>query len=35
MAGVLVSLRANLIRVSPNIYNTTDDIDRLLRAAAR
>jgi selenocysteine lyase/cysteine desulfurase len=34
-AGVLVSLRANLIRVSPNIYNTTDDIDRLLKAAAR
>ncbi|HET8947885.1 MAG TPA: aminotransferase class V-fold PLP-dependent enzyme [Candidatus Polarisedimenticolia bacterium] len=34
-AGVLVSLRANLIRVSPNIYNTTDDIDRLLKAASR
>lgn len=34
-AGVVVSLRANLIRVAPNIYNEPDDIDRLLRAAAR
>lgn len=34
-AGVVVSLRANLIRVAPNIYNEPGDIDRLLRAAAR
>jgi selenocysteine lyase/cysteine desulfurase len=34
-AGVVVSLRANLIRVAPNIYNEPEDIDRLLRAAAR
>jgi selenocysteine lyase/cysteine desulfurase len=31
--GVLVSLRDNLIRVSPHIYNTRDDIDSLLDAA--
>ena len=34
-AGVVVSLRANLIRVAPNIYNEPGDIDRLLKAAAR
>ncbi|MFQ5877793.1 MAG: aminotransferase class V-fold PLP-dependent enzyme [Acidobacteriota bacterium] len=32
--GVVVSLRDNLIRVSPNIYNSADDIDRFLAAAA-
>lgn len=32
--GVVVSLRENLIRVSPNIYNTPDDIDLFLAAAA-
>lgn len=32
--GVVVSLKDNLIRVSPNIYNTTDDIDRFLLAVA-
>jgi selenocysteine lyase/cysteine desulfurase len=31
-AGVVVSLRDNLIRVAPNIYNGTEDIDRLLAA---
>ncbi len=31
--GVIVSLRGNLIRVSPNIYNTPDDIAALLEAA--
>jgi len=31
--GVVVSLRDNLIRVSPNIYNTPGDIDRFLEAA--
>jgi len=32
-AGVVVSLRDNLIRVSPNIYNGPEEIDRLLEAA--
>jgi selenocysteine lyase/cysteine desulfurase len=32
-AGVVVSLRDNLIRVAPNIYNGSEDIDRLLAAA--
>jgi len=32
-AGVVVSLRDNLIRVSPNIYNGPEEIDRLLAAA--
>ncbi len=32
--GVVVSLRDNLIRVSPNIYNTPGDIERFLAAAA-
>jgi selenocysteine lyase/cysteine desulfurase len=32
--GVVVSLRDNLIRVSPNIYNTPEDIERLVAAAA-
>jgi len=31
--GVVVSLRENLIRVSPHIYNTPDDIDLFLSAA--
>jgi len=31
--GVVVSLRDNLIRVSPNIYNTPEDIGRFLEAA--
>jgi selenocysteine lyase/cysteine desulfurase len=31
--GVIVSLRENLIRVSPNIYNTPDDIVRFIAAA--
>jgi len=31
--GIVVSLRDNLIRVSPNIYNSTEDIDRFLMAA--
>jgi selenocysteine lyase/cysteine desulfurase len=30
---VIVSLRENLIRLSPNIYNTPDDIDRFIAAA--
>ncbi len=33
-ARVIVSLRDNLIRVSPNIYNTPEEIDRLLAALA-
>ena len=32
--GVIVSLRENLIRVSPNIYNGPADIERFLEAAA-
>jgi len=32
--GVVVALRDNLIRVSPNIYNTPDDVARFLAAAA-
>jgi len=32
--GVVVSLRANSIRVSPHIYNTPGDIDLLLDAAS-
>jgi len=32
--GVVVSLRDNLIRVSPNIYNTPQDVDRFLEAAS-
>jgi selenocysteine lyase/cysteine desulfurase len=31
--GVVVSLRENLIRVSPNVYNGPGDIERLLEAA--
>jgi selenocysteine lyase/cysteine desulfurase len=33
-AGVIVSLRENLIRVSPNLYNGPADIDRFLAVAA-
>jgi selenocysteine lyase/cysteine desulfurase len=29
---VIVSLRDNLIRIAPNIYNTPEDIDRLVAA---
>ena len=29
-AGVIVSVRGNLIRVSPHFYNTEDELDRLL-----
>jgi selenocysteine lyase/cysteine desulfurase len=32
--GVVLSLRDNLIRVAPHLYNTSDDIDRFLEAAA-
>ncbi len=32
--GVLVSLRENRIRISPHIYNTPQDIDRVLETAA-
>ncbi len=32
--GVVVSLRGNLIRVSPNIYHGPEDIDRFLECAA-
>jgi selenocysteine lyase/cysteine desulfurase len=32
--GVIVSLRDNLIRVAPNVYNTPQDIDRFLEAAS-
>jgi len=32
-AGVVVSLRDNLIRVAPHLYNGPEDIDRLLEAA--
>jgi cysteine desulfurase/selenocysteine lyase len=32
--GIVVSLRENLIRVSPNIYNTRADIESFLEAAA-
>jgi selenocysteine lyase/cysteine desulfurase len=31
-AGVIVSLRGDLIRVSPHFYNTTEDLERLLAA---
>ena len=31
-AGVIVSLRGDLIRVSPHFYNTEDELDRLLTA---
>jgi selenocysteine lyase/cysteine desulfurase len=31
-AGVIVSLREGLIRVSPHFYNCEDEIDRLLAA---
>lgn len=33
-AGVIVSLRENLIRISPNLYNGPADIDRFLQVAA-
>lgn len=33
-AGVVVSLREDRIRVSPNVYNTTTDVERLARALA-
>jgi len=33
-AGVVVSLRENLIRISPNLYNDQTDIDRFLEVAA-
>ena len=33
-AGVIVSLRENLIRISPNLYNGPEDIDRFLEVAA-
>jgi len=29
-AGVVVTLTANRMRVSPAIYNTTEDVDRLV-----
>ncbi len=32
--GIVLSLRENLIRISPNIYNSPDEIDRFLAAAA-
>ena len=32
--GVVVSLRDNLIRIAPNIYNTPQDIDRFLESAS-
>jgi cysteine desulfurase / selenocysteine lyase len=32
--GVIVSLRENFLRVSPNIYNTPEEIDRFLAVAA-
>lgn len=32
--GIVLSLRENLIRLSPNIYNTPEEIDRFLAAAA-
>jgi cysteine desulfurase / selenocysteine lyase len=31
-AGVIVSLREGLVRVSPHFYNSADDLDRLLAA---
>jgi selenocysteine lyase/cysteine desulfurase len=31
-AGVVVTLTANRMRVSPAIYNTTEDVDRLVEA---
>ncbi|MGD8519174.1 MAG: aminotransferase class V-fold PLP-dependent enzyme [Anaerolineae bacterium] len=34
-AGVLISLRADVIRVSPHYYNTEDELDRLLDALPR
>ncbi len=33
--GVVVSLRDNLIRVSPHVYNSSEDIESLLGAAGR
>jgi cysteine desulfurase/selenocysteine lyase len=34
-ADVIVSLRGNLVRVSPHYYNTEDDLDRLLAELPR
>jgi selenocysteine lyase/cysteine desulfurase len=34
-AGVLISLRGDVIRVSPHYYNTEDELDRLLNALPR
>lgn len=34
-AGVYVSLRGTAIRVSPHLYNTTEDVDRLFQVLAQ
>lgn len=34
-AGVIISLRGDLLRASPHFYNTDEDIDRLLEALPR
>ncbi len=34
-SGVFVSLRANAVRVSPHLYNTAADVDRLLEVLER
>jgi len=31
-ANIFVSVRGNSIRVSPHLYNTAEDVDRLLAA---
>jgi selenocysteine lyase/cysteine desulfurase len=30
-AGVFVSLRENALRVSPHLYNSSDDVSRLIK----
>jgi cysteine desulfurase / selenocysteine lyase len=33
-AGVICSLREEAVRLSPHIYNTTEECDKVLRTAA-
>jgi selenocysteine lyase/cysteine desulfurase len=32
--SIFVSIRGSAVRVAPNVYNTTEDVDRLLAAFA-